>query len=107
MNPTIDERPVTHIENGEKPITLLPEDFAADLRRRWDQIQTSFVDDPRTAVQQADEMVGTAIDKLSQSFTEQKQNLESQWSRGGDVSTEELRQALRRYRSFFQRLLTI
>jgi hypothetical protein len=107
MNSTIEERTVNQTEPNEKPLTLLPEDFAAELRRRWDQIQISFVDDPRTAVQQADDMVGAAIDKLSQSFTDQKQNLEGQWARGSDVSTEELRLALRRYRSFFQRLIAM
>ena len=91
----------------EPAAVLLPADFTQDLRRRWDQVQTGFVDEPRKAVQQADELVGSAIDRLSQSFTEQRKTLEGQWDKGGDVSTEDLRQALRRYRAFFQRLLTI
>jgi len=107
MNSTIEERTVSQTEPNGKPLTLFPEDFAADLRRRWDQIQAGFVDDPRTALQQADDMVAAAIDKLSQSFTDQKHNLEGQWARGADVSTEELRLALRRYRSFFQRLIAM
>ena len=104
MNPTIEE----HTDTVEEQNTaLLPGEFAQDLRRRWHQIQTGFVDEPRKSVQQADELVGSAIDRLSQSFSEQRANLEGQWGRGGDVSTEDLRQALRRYRAFFQRLLAI
>jgi hypothetical protein len=101
---TFDERS----ETAQEPSTaLLPGDFAENLRHRWDEVQTGFVDEPRKAVQQADELVGSAIDRLSQSFSEQRRTLEGQWDRGDDVSTEELRQALRRYRAFFQRLLAI
>jgi hypothetical protein len=117
MNPIIEERTdVMEVregrsgrlpESGDSPAVLLPEDFTQDLRRRWDQVQTGFVDEPRKAVQQADELVGSAIDRLSQSFTEQRKTLEGQWDKGGDVSTEDLRQALRKYRAFFQRLLAI
>jgi hypothetical protein len=101
---TIEERTETMEEQNT---ALLPDDFAQDLRRRWDTVQTGFVDEPRKSVQQADELVGSAIDRLSQSFSEQRKTLEGQWDRGDNVSTEELRQALRRYRAFFQRLLTI
>jgi hypothetical protein len=105
MNPTYtEERSDTMDEQG---MALLPGDFAQDLRRRWDQVQAGFVDEPRRAVQQADELVGSAIDRLSQSFSEQRKTLEGQWGRGDDVSTEDLRQALRRYRAFFQRLLAV
>jgi hypothetical protein len=65
------------------------------------------VDEPRRAVQQADQLVDDAIQRLSQSFTEQRSNLEGQWDRGDDVSTEELRIALQKYRAFFQKLLTV
>lgn len=104
MNTTTEERTETM---EEKNTALLPGDFAQDLRGRWDTVQTGFVDEPRKAVQQADELVGSAIDRLSQSFTEQRKTLEGQWDRGDNVSTEELRLALRRYRAFFQRLLAI
>ena len=86
---------------------LLPSDYSADMRTRWETIQTGFVDDPRVAVQQADELVATAIKKLAESFAGERGKLEEQWSRGNDVSTEDLRQALRRYRAFFHRLLSI
>jgi len=119
MNPSIEERTEIREERsavmaapspdtGEEPnAALLPADFSQNLRRRWDEVQTSFVDEPRKAVQQADELVGSAIDRLSQSFTEQRKTLEGEWDAGSDVSTENLRLALRRYRAFFQRLLAI
>ena len=86
---------------------LLSRDFSEDMRTRWETIQTGFVDDPRTSVQEADELVATAIKKLAESFADERAKLEQEWSRGNDVSTENLRQALRRYRAFFHRLLAI
>jgi hypothetical protein len=86
---------------------LLARDFSEDMRTRWETIQTGFVDDPRTSVQEADELVAMAIKKLAESFAEERSKLEQEWSRGNDVSTENLRQALRRYRAFFHRLLAI
>ena len=86
---------------------LLSQASSDDMRTRWEKIQTEFVDDPRTSVQQADELVASAIKKLAESFAEERGKLEAVWSEGKDVSTEDLRQALRRYRAFFQRLLAI
>jgi hypothetical protein len=86
---------------------LLPQDATEEMRHRWESVQASFVDDPRVAVQQADELVASAMKRLAETFAHERQNLEQQWSRGGDVSTEDLRQALRRYRAFFQRLLSV
>jgi hypothetical protein len=86
---------------------LFPEDVANDFRSKWDRIQTSFVDEPRTAVQQADELVAQAIKRLAESFANERNRLESQWDRGDQVNTEDLRVALQTYRSFFQRLLAI
>jgi hypothetical protein len=91
----------------ESPGPLLSSDETQDLRTRWDQIQTGFVDEPRAAVKQADELVAQAMKRLAESFSGERGRLEQQWDRGDDVSTEELRQALRKYRSFFQRLLTV
>ena len=86
---------------------LLSRDFSEDMRSRWEAIQTGFVDDPRTSVQEADELVARAIKKLAESFADERAKLEQEWSQGNDVSTENLRQALRRYRAFFHRLLAI
>ena len=86
---------------------LLARDFSDDMRSRWESIQAGFVDDPRTSVQEADELVAMAIKKLAESFAGERAKLEQEWSRGNDVSTENLRQALRRYRAFFHRLLAI
>jgi hypothetical protein len=89
-----------------EPALLAPE-VVSGFRRQWNEIQTGFVDEPRRAVEEADELVAEAIRQLAQSFAEARTNLEHQWDRGDDVSTEDLRQALQRYRSFFGRLLSV
>jgi hypothetical protein len=86
---------------------LYDEREAGDLRTRWQNIQGGFVDDPRASVEQADELVANSIKRLAEIFAKERANLEATWSRGGEVSTEDLRQALRRYRSFFDRLLAV
>lgn len=86
---------------------LLTPEFVQNLRSRWDRIQAGFVDEPRTAVQQADELVAAAIKGLEESFADARNNLEQQWSRGDQVNTEDLRVALTKYRSFFQKLLSV
>src|SRR5437879_13378408 len=91
----------------EEPHPLFPENVANEFRSNWDRIQTGFVDEPRKAVQQADELVAQAIKRLADSFSEERNRLERQWDRGDEVSTEDLRVALQRYRSFFQRLMAI
>jgi hypothetical protein len=91
----------------ESPGPLLAGGDTQELRSRWDQIQTGFVDEPRMAVKEADELVALAMKRLAESFAGERGRLEQQWDRGDNVSTEELRQALRKYRSFFQRLLTV
>jgi hypothetical protein len=78
----------------------------SDLSREWDRIQAGFVDEPRRAVEQADALVAQVIQRLATSFSEERSQLESQWSRGDEVDTEDLRMSLRRYRSFFNLLLT-
>ena len=80
---------------------------ADDFRHRWSAIQTGFVDEPRQAVERADALVASAIKRLAEVFAHERATLEQQWSRGNDVSTEDLRVALRRYRGFFDRLLSV
>jgi hypothetical protein len=86
---------------------LLPKDMAQDLQSSWDRIQTGFVDEPRAAVQQADELVTQAIKSLAENFATSRNRLEEQWNRGNDASTEDLRLALKQYRTFFHRLLAV
>lgn len=80
---------------------------ADDFRHRWGDIQTGFVDEPRQAVERADALVAEAIKRLAEIFAQERSTLEQQWARGADVSTEDLRVALRRYRGFFDRLLSV
>ncbi len=94
-------------ERAEDRAPLFAGDDAGKLHERWMAIQTGFVDEPREAVHQADLLVADTIRRLAETFAREKASLEEQWSRGGDISTEDLRQALRRYRSFFDRLLSV
>jgi hypothetical protein len=87
--------------------SLFAQNEAEDFRARWERIQTGFVDEPRKAVQEADALVETCIQRLSDGFRDERGRLEREWDRGDQVSTEDLRQALRRYRSFFDRLLSV
>ena len=91
----------------ERRVPLFSEEDAAQLHERWTAVQTGFVDEPREAVHQADLLVAETIRRLAESFAREKSSLDDAWSRGGDISTEDLRQALRRYRSFFDRLLSL
>jgi len=77
----------------------------AEFLARWNAIQTTFVDEPREAVESADTLVAEVIRELARVFADERGRLESAWSRGTDVSTEDLRQALQRYRDFFHVLL--
>ena len=79
---------------------------AADFRKRWEKIQIEFVDEPRKSVQQADQLVTSVTERLEQMFRDQKERLEREWDKG-EISTEELRNAFRRYRTLFDRLLSI
>jgi hypothetical protein len=88
-------------------MALLDNAETGALRSRWAVIQASFVDEPRSAVQQGDTLVAEVTQRLAEVFAAERARLEEQWSSGSDVSTEDLRLALRRYRSFFDRLLTM
>ena len=77
------------------------------LRSRWTEVQSAFVDDPRDCVQKADGLVADVVEKLTSGFGQARTRLEEQWARGEDVSTEDLRIALKRYREFFERLLAV
>jgi hypothetical protein len=90
----------------DQPAALFPDTEAADFRHRWTDVQTSFVDEPRRAVQQADELVAGVMKLLAETFARERASLESQWDRGENVTTEDLRIAMQRYRSFFDRLLS-
>ncbi len=94
-------------QGATQPAQLLSADNTQTFRSRWNAIQTGFVDEPRRAVEQADTLVAEVMQHLAQTFADERARLESQWSRGDDVSTEDLRVALQRYRSFFDRLLSM
>ena len=86
---------------------LFPNADSEDFRRRWTDIQAGFVDEPKPSVEKADQLVASVIQKLTQVFADERSKLERDWSKGEEASTEDLRQALRRYRSFFDRLLSV
>lgn len=85
--------------------TLLESEDTSNLRAQWSEIQGKFVDDPRSAVQEADALVTKVVDQITQKFASEHASLESQWKQGNDVSTEDLRKALQHYRTFFNRLM--
>lgn len=87
---------------------LFTPEMAGDFRSRWDAVQIGFVDDPRQAVQRADELVAQVMKNLAESFADERERFEQQMNNAdGGASTENMRVALRRYRSFFQRLLSL
>jgi hypothetical protein len=101
---TRDIVPKQKLQN-DRPGQLFPDNELTEFRARWDKAQIGFVDEPRAAVEQADSLVATIVTRIAEQFAAERAELEHQWDRGDNVSTEDLRQALRRYRSFFDRLL--
>jgi hypothetical protein len=93
------------VEEDERE-PLLPGDQSDRFTEQWQEIQASFVDRPRESVEQADTLVADLMQRLAAGFSNERERLEAQWDRGDDVSTEDLRVALTRYRSFFDRLLS-
>ena len=100
-------QPVKELLNAQQFDPLFPAGEAQDLRHRWEAIQTAFVDEPRKSVESADNLVAPAMKRLAEMFAEERSKLEAQWGRGDNASTEALRVALQRYRSFFTRLLSV
>ena len=98
-------------EQGTRAVTettaLFPDDQLRDLQARWNDIQTGFVDEPRSAVERADGLVASTMQQLAEAFSKERSKLEQQWDRGDNISTEDLRVAFQRYRSFFRRLLSM
>ncbi len=92
---------------ADAPAMLFADSEVGDYRSRWSSIQTAFVDEPRQAVEDADNLVKSVLKKLSDGFTNERDRLARQWDSGDNVSTEDLRIALQRYRSFFDRLLNV
>lgn len=89
------------------PLPLFTREETQNFKTRWKDVQTSFVDEPRHAVEDADGLVAELMRTLAQSFASERTTLENQWNRGDNVSTEDLRVSLQRYRSFFDRLLSM
>jgi hypothetical protein len=90
-----------------RPEPLLPAEDTESFNRRWEEVQARFVDEPRSSVEEADKLVAQVMKRLAESFAGERETLEGQWDRGDEVNTDDLRVALQRYRSFFQRLLAV
>ena len=105
--PIMTERDHEQVMRPNDSPPLFPGNELDGLRARWKEIQTAFVDEPRKAVEQADGLVASAMKRLAEVFAEERSGLERQWDRGDSVSTEDLRVALQRYRTFFDRLLSV
>lgn len=87
--------------------SFIQQDAKAEMNTRWQEVQTEFVDDPRKSVAHAHQLVSDAVQRIVDTFTNERNQLERQWSEGEDVSTEDLRVCLQRYREFFSRLLPL
>ena len=90
-----------------EPMPLFSEMEMGDFRSQWSKVQTGFVDEPRRTVEDADKLVAAVMQRLAEGFAKERSGLEKQWDSGDNVSTEDLRVALQRYRSFFDRLLKL
>jgi hypothetical protein len=97
--------PAEPVMEGLEP--LFEDNETKKFRSQWLTIQGRFVDDPREAVKQADELVASVLKSVTMGFSDRRVSLEKQWNSGENISTEDLRVALKRYRSFFDRLLTL
>jgi hypothetical protein len=103
----VEERPGESNARESELSPLFSDEEERNFRNRWKDIQTGFVDEPHRSVEQADELIAKLLQRLAESFSEQRSHLEQQWEKSDSASTEDLRLALRRYRSFFDRLLSI
>lgn len=109
----MDEQPVENRmaasmnEEDERLVALFEDEESSKFRTQWLNIQSKFVDNPRESVREADELVANVLKSVTMSFHNRRSSLEKEWNSGGNVSTEDMRLALKRYRSFFDRLLTL
>jgi hypothetical protein len=99
--------PAAHSDAVSHPEPLFAHGDAEGYRTRWSAIQTGFVDEPRKTVEEADALVAEVVTRLAEGFAGERTRLEQAWEHNDQVSTEDLRQAMRRYRSFFERLLSV
>jgi hypothetical protein len=104
--PVTNGKPVS-TQNGDEAVPLFATTEVEQFRTQWKEIQSTFVDSPQDAVREADELVAEIMQNLAATFAEHKSTLEGQWSRGDEVQTEDLRLALRQYRTFFNQLLSV
>ena len=104
-----DERTTTEVVAIERDPSarILELDESESFHTRWDAIQSSFIDEPRRSVAEADRLVQEVTGRITERFEQERDRLESTWESGEEVTTEDLRIALQRYRSFFDRLLRI
>ncbi|MFG1929179.1 hypothetical protein ACGFK1_00780 [Mycobacterium sp. NPDC048908] len=107
QQPSVEPQPSAGGTENSTGGSLFAENDRSGLRTRWDDVQAGFVDDPKDCVQKADALVADVVQQLTTGFSEARSRLEAQWARGEDASTEDLRQALKRYREFFERLLAV
>jgi hypothetical protein len=93
------------VQDAGVAVPLFSDSDVGDLRSKWSNVQAEFVDEPRRAVEEADQLVATVMQRLAEGFARERGSLEKQWESGENASTEDLRMALQRYRAFFNRLL--
>ncbi|MEV0143942.1 MULTISPECIES: hypothetical protein [unclassified Nonomuraea] len=115
--PAVDED-VAGADGGAAPSHAAPAEIVlfdqdpAEVQARWRELQAGFVDDPNEAVQRADGLVGEVVEALTSALTSRTSELRRRWNDsdgddGGRTDTEQLRLALREYRTVLERLLAL
>ena len=103
-----EEQPAeSRTEQADASESLFADDERSEFRSRWEEVQAGFVDEPKESVERADALVSDALERMTAGFASARARLEEQWAQGEDASTEDLRVALTRYRSFFNRVLDV
>jgi len=86
---------------------LLPHEQVEEWQAAWISIQAGFVDEPRSSVERADQLVERVTQHLTRTLADQRSKLVAKWSQEEDASTEDLRNTLRSYHQFFDALLKL
>src|SRR6204780_5150930 len=84
--PAVNGNDLTIAKATQEPnLPLFAQSDTQDFRSRWEKIQIGFVDEPRRAVEQADELLASAIKRLAEVFASERQKLEAEWDKNDNV----------------------
>ncbi len=78
-----------------------------ELQSRWKAIQVQFVDEPCSAVEQAEAFVAETSERVKQMLVDKQKVLGQQWLNHDEVTTEELRVIMQDYRTLLNQMLKL